>query len=82
MVMMHAIIDDTPNISVITKIEVLRLNASADAYKILEDFIHESTIFDLNDLVVDNTISISNFCIIQLTDFQVFTKFLFGVHVK
>ncbi|HEY5325908.1 MAG TPA: hypothetical protein VIJ27_02815 [Mucilaginibacter sp.] len=80
--MMHAIIDDTPNISVITKIEVLRLNASADAYKILEDFIHESTIFDLNDLVVDNTISISNFRIIQLTDFQVFTKFLFGVHVK
>ncbi len=68
MEMMNTIIDNTPNISIITKIEVLRFNASADVYKILEDFISESAIFDLNDLVVDNTISICKSHRIKLPD--------------
>ncbi|MFI5140675.1 MAG: type II toxin-antitoxin system VapC family toxin [Sphingobacteriales bacterium] len=68
MMLMHAIVDDTPNISVITKIEVLRFNTSLDAYKILEDFIKESSVFDLNDLVVESTISICKSHRIKLPD--------------
>jgi predicted nucleic acid-binding protein len=58
MEVMNAIVDETPGISVITKIEVLRFNTSADVYKILEDFVSESKIFSLDDWVVENTISI------------------------
>ena len=68
MVLMNGIIDDTPNISVITKIEVLRFNTSSDTYKVLEDFIRESSVFDLNDLVVENTISICKSHRIKLPD--------------
>jgi len=66
--LMHAIIDDIPNISVITKIEVLRFNTPEDAYAILEDFISRSAIFDLNDLVVDRTIQICKANRIKLPD--------------
>jgi predicted nucleic acid-binding protein len=66
--LMNTIIDDIPNISVITKIEVLRFNASIDVYKVLEDFIGESAIFDLNDIIVDNTISICKSHKIKLPD--------------
>jgi predicted nucleic acid-binding protein len=65
---MNAIIDDTPNISVITKIEVLRFNTSADVYKILQDFISESSIFDLSEPVVESTISICKSKRIKLPD--------------
>jgi len=58
MALMNPVIDDIPNISIITKIEVLRFNTSTGAYKILEDFINKSAIFNLSDLVVDHTISI------------------------
>ena len=34
----NALVDDTPNISVITKIELLRFNAPPGAYSILTDF--------------------------------------------
>lgn len=68
MVLMHTIIDDTPNISVISKIEVLRFNTSPDAYKVLEDFINESSIFGLNDPVVDSTIAICKSHRIKLPD--------------
>jgi predicted nucleic acid-binding protein len=65
---MHGVIDETPNISIITKIEVLRFNSSDDVYKVLEDFINESTIFELNDLVVQSTISICKSHRIKLPD--------------
>ena len=68
MEMMNTVIDDTPNISVITKIEVLRFNASVSVYKILEDFINQSVIFDLNDMVVSKTISICKSHRIKLPD--------------
>jgi len=68
MEMLHAIIDETPNISVITKIEVLRFNASADSYKILEDFVSECAIFGLDDHVIENTISICKSNRIKLPD--------------
>jgi predicted nucleic acid-binding protein len=65
---MNTIIDDTPNISVITKIEVLRFNTSADIYKVLEDFISESVVLNLNDFVVEKTISICKAHRIKLPD--------------
>jgi predicted nucleic acid-binding protein len=68
MLLMNTIIDDLPNISIITKIEVLRFNTSADAYKIIEDFVGESTVFDLDDLVVNQTISICKSHRIKLPD--------------
>jgi len=66
--MMNAIIDDIPNISVITKIEVLRFNTTVDVYKILENFINESTVFDLNESIVERTISICKSHRIKLPD--------------
>jgi len=65
---MHTIIDEVPNISVITKIEVLRFNTSANTYKVLEDFINETVIFDLNDEVVEKTIAICKACKVKLPD--------------
>jgi hypothetical protein len=44
------------------------INAPTDAYKVLEDFIDESTIFDLTDPVVDSTIAICRAHRIKLPD--------------
>jgi predicted nucleic acid-binding protein len=68
MAVMNKIIDNIPNISVITKIEVLRFNTSANVYKVLEDFITESTVLSLNDFVVEKTISICKTHRIKLPD--------------
>ena len=68
MEILNTVVDDTPNISVITKIEILRFNASVNVYKILEDFINQSIIFDLNDTVVSKTISICKSHRIKLPD--------------
>lgn len=68
MVSMNAVIDDIPNVSIITKIEVLRFNTSTDVYKVLEDFINESAILELNDQVVNHTITICKSHRIKLPD--------------
>jgi predicted nucleic acid-binding protein len=68
MELMHAIIDETPNISVITKIEVLRFNTSDDSYAILEDFVAESAVLEINDQVVDKTIILCKARKIKLPD--------------
>lgn len=65
---MNEIIDNVPNLSVITKIEVLRFNTSVESYKILEDFINESNVFDLDELVVKSTITICKSNRIKLPD--------------
>lgn len=68
MKIMLSIIDDTPKISLITQIEVLRFNTSNDSYRILVDFVSESIVVDLNKLVVDNTIAICKSSKIKLPD--------------
>ncbi|MDR3695072.1 type II toxin-antitoxin system VapC family toxin [Mucilaginibacter sp.] len=68
MKIMHSIIDDIPQISVITKIEILRFNTIPESYKVLHDFVSESKILDLNEIVVDNTISICKSRRIKLPD--------------
>lgn len=56
MAFMNNIVNATPNISVITKIEILRYNTSEYNYKILADFIDNSVIYSLDSLTVDQTL--------------------------
>jgi predicted nucleic acid-binding protein len=62
------IIDETPKISVITKIEVLRYNTSVDGYKVINDFIIECKVLQLDDSVIDKTIEICKSHRIKLPD--------------
>jgi predicted nucleic acid-binding protein len=58
MEMVSEIVDANPNISVITKIEVLRFNTTETAYKILDSFIGICNSLTITDAVVDKTIEI------------------------
>lgn len=55
---MNKIIDKVPNISVISKIEVLGFNAPEQHYQLLANFMHDATILDLTNSVVDVSIDI------------------------
>lgn len=55
---MNRIIDDVPNVSVVTKIEVLGFNAPEDHYQLLTNFMNDATILDLTSTVVDISIEI------------------------
>jgi hypothetical protein len=55
---MGTVIDAGPNISVITKIEVLGFNAPGEHSQLLADFINDASVLDLTDNVVDATIDI------------------------
>ncbi len=55
---MNAVIDAIPNISVVTKIEVLGFNALDEHYTTLNNFINDATVLDLTDSVVDASIAI------------------------
>jgi predicted nucleic acid-binding protein len=55
---MNTVIDAVPNISVITKIEVLGFNAHQQHYKTLSDFINDATVLDLTNNVVEASIDI------------------------
>lgn len=50
---MNGIIDHTPIISVITKIELLGFNTADKHYELLKNFILDSVVLNLNDEVVD-----------------------------
>lgn len=65
---MHPIIDAVPKISVINKIEVLRFNGSIEAQEIIENFVKECVVFDLNETVVERTIAICRSRKIKLPD--------------
>lgn len=54
---MNNIIDALPQISVITKIEVLGFNASDEHIQLLKNFINDVTVLDLTPLIVDETIT-------------------------
>lgn len=55
---MNKVIDAVPNVSVVTKIEVLGFNAPEQHYKTLSDFINDATVLDLTDNVVEASIEI------------------------
>lgn len=58
MAFMNNIIDAVPNISVITKIELLGFNTTEEHYQTLTDFINDSVVLDLVSSVIDKTIEI------------------------
>jgi predicted nucleic acid-binding protein len=55
---MNSIIDAIPNVSVITKIEVLGFNAPDGHYQMLTNFMNDSTVFDLTNNIVEACILI------------------------
>jgi len=55
---MNTIIDDIPNVSVVTKIEVLGFNAPDEHYQLLTDFMNDATVLDFNDSIVDASIKV------------------------
>ncbi len=55
---MNTVIDAVPNVSVVTKIEVLGFNAPEQHYKTLSDFINDATVLDLTHNVVEASIEI------------------------
>ncbi|MDA3880694.1 MAG: type II toxin-antitoxin system VapC family toxin [Prolixibacteraceae bacterium] len=68
MAWMSHIIDDIPNISVISKIEVLGFNASDEHYEIISCFINDCCIIDMSDNVVEKCIEIRKNYKIKLPD--------------
>ena len=55
---MNEVVNAIPYVSVITQIELLSFTAPADSSKLLNDFVNEAVILDLNEDVVNQTISI------------------------
>ncbi|MBP5982587.1 MAG: type II toxin-antitoxin system VapC family toxin [Fluviicola sp.] len=55
---MNTIIDAVPNVSVVTKIEVLGFNAPEQHNRLLVNFINDATVFDLTDNIVEASIEI------------------------
>jgi hypothetical protein len=56
--LIHNIINDIPAVSVISKIEVLGFNTSAEELKFLESFFQDVLVLDLNSDIVEQTIFI------------------------
>jgi predicted nucleic acid-binding protein len=53
---MNGIVDAIPNVSVVTKIEVLGFKASAEHYQLLVNFMNDAKVLDLTSSIVDLTI--------------------------
>lgn len=65
----NSIVDSGPQISVITKMEVLGFNTqNNDAYKIMVDFINDNIVFSLDDKIVEKTIELRKKYKIKLPD--------------
>jgi hypothetical protein len=68
MTFMDSIINLAPNVSVITKIEVLGFNAPEEHYQLLVDFMNDAVLMDLSSAIIDTAISIRKAHIIKLPD--------------
>ncbi|MDX2128527.1 MAG: type II toxin-antitoxin system VapC family toxin [Chloroherpetonaceae bacterium] len=55
---MNTVIDAVPNVSVVTKIEVLGFNAPEQHYQLLTNFINDANVLDLTNIVVEASIEI------------------------
>ena len=62
------IVDDIPTISVISQIEILRYNAPAQAMAVLNDFVKNSIILQLDNKVIIKTIELCRQSKIKLPD--------------
>ena len=68
MKLLSDIVDQTPNISVISQIEILRFNDTPENEAILENFINSSIIYPLSNNVVKRTIELCKQIKIKLPD--------------
>jgi len=68
MVLLSAIVDKVPNISVISQIEVLRFNDTPENEAILNNFINISTIYNLSPAIIQCTIELCKKSKIKLPD--------------
>jgi len=68
MEIISAIVDQTPNISVISQMEILRFNDTPENEKILADFVDSSIIHPLNSGIVRQTIELCKKSKIKLPD--------------
>jgi len=55
---MSGIIDTIPNVSVVTKIEVLGFNTTEEHYQLLTNFMNDATVIDLTSNIVELAINI------------------------
>jgi predicted nucleic acid-binding protein len=55
---MDAVINAVPNISVVTKIEVLGFSAPEEHYKLLVGFMNDATVLDLTNNIVEASIDV------------------------
>lgn len=58
MAFINDVVDNIPNISIITKIEVLGFNTTEENHQILADFISDSQLYSLSENVVELCIEI------------------------
>ena len=68
MEIVSGIVNDIPNISVISQIEVLRFNDTPENEAVLEEFINISKIYPLSNNVVERTIKLCKQIKIKLPD--------------
>ena len=57
MAFMNSVIDQVPNISVVTKIEVLGFNAPEEHYRLLTNFMNDANVIDLSNDIVEACIN-------------------------
>ena len=55
---MGPIVDSVPNVSVISKIEILGFNAPEEHYKLLTNFMDDAAVLDLTITIVDVSIDV------------------------
>lgn len=55
---MHAVINDIPAVSVMSKIEVLGFNAPKEELNLLDDFFNDAVLLDISGEVVEQTIAL------------------------
>ncbi|REL24274.1 type II toxin-antitoxin system VapC family toxin [Rhodohalobacter sp. SW132] len=67
-VLMASVVDQVPNISVITQIELLGFNAPSGEMSLLNEFVNASTIYPLSDSVVNTCIQLRKEQSIKIPD--------------
>lgn len=65
---MNTVINSVPNVSIITKIELLGYNAPAKPYELLTNFMGDAIVLDLTNEVADKSIFIRKSYKIKLPD--------------
>jgi len=66
--LMNEALDTKCNVSIITKIEILVFNTTAEHYLLLENFLDDVEIIDLTSAIADRTIAIRKLYKIKLPD--------------